>query len=264
MTNYLDLLKYVLENGQSRKGRTKEHYSSVNTLLFRHNMGDGFPAVTTKKLAFKTMLVELEGFIHAVTSKKWYQDRGCHIWDEWSNPSHDHDDDLGPIYGYQWRKFGPHNEDQFQKILNTLKVTPYSRRMVCSAWNPTDDMYMALPPCHFAWSVNTIGNKLNLNWVQRSCDMFLGVPFNIASYATLLHLMAKECNMEEGELTGVLWDAHIYHNHIDQVKLQLSRDPYPLPTIETNWKGDIYKWTHEDSILKDYKHHPSIKGDVAV
>ena len=136
--------------------------------------------------------------------------------------------------------------------------------MVCSSWNPSDEKYMALPPCHFAWGVNTIGGTLNLNWVQRSCDLFLGLPFNIASYATLLHLLAIEAELKEGELIGNLWDAHIYENHIEQAKEQLKRKPYPLPKIKTNWKGSIFDWTHEDSELVDYKHHPAIKGDVAV
>lgn len=300
MKQYLEIMEKILSKGKWKGNRTGIRTLTLPNQFFSHDMEDGFPAITTKKLAFKTMSVELEGFINGITDKKWYKDRNCNIWNEWANPdrvtrtAHDKDrmfqnvnlkdiqkeeQDLGPIYGYQWRKFGEdyppyrigdiehgvdNGFDQFDYIVQTLKKNPDDRRMVCSAWNPNQLHLMALPPCHFSWSVTHIDGELNLHWTQRSCDLFLGVPFNIASYALLLELLCKESNLKPGNLSGTLCDCHIYENHIDQCKEQLSRSPLQLPTLEfSQWNG-IYNWTHKDVVLKNYNHHTQIKAEVAV
>jgi thymidylate synthase len=265
-------------------------------------MSEGFPLLTTKRVAWKTMKVELEGFIKGITSKKWFQDRGCKIWNEWCSPqkipySTDHivqklmadEDDLGPcLYGASWRGFhdpmamvsdnpyGPglggaesesHNGqkvDQFADMIKTLKANPQDRRMIVLAWNPLGLKHTALPACHVLFQVTTRGNKLDLTWYQRSCDVFLGIPFNLASYALLLHLIAKEVNMEEGVITGFLADVHLYENHIDQANEQLSREVYDLPNVTTGEFTSIFDWTSEDTDIHDYKYHPAIKASVAI
>lgn len=283
MQAYLDILKNILDNGIPKQP-VRFDYSgkpipvsngTIGTFaeIFRHDMSDGFPLLTTKKMAFRTIRVELEGFIKGITDKKWYQERGCKIWDEWKNPTSEDYNDLGPIYGYQWRSFDEDyvgekrgGADQLALIVERLKQNPYDRRMVCSAWNPNQIHLMALPPCHFSWNVVVYGNKLNLIWHQRSCDHYLGVPFNIASYAMLLLLLAKEADLESGELVGTLNDCHLYENQIEQAKLQLTREPKALPVVEIpdeNWSG-IFNWTHEDCITFNYAPHPAIKAEVTV
>ena len=327
MLEYHRILKSILANGEWKGNRTGVRCLTTFCETFRHNMSDGFPLLTTKKMAYKSMLVELEGFIKGITSKKWYQDRICKIWNEWANPlavnkrqikwqeenckRYDdfkdcvvesdklrkqfqlEEDDLGPIYGYQWRKFGgeyhfncneypvdyevtdfpnglPYWKDQLSDIVTTLKRNPDDRRMICLAWNPNQLHMQALPACHYAWTLVHINGTLNLSWKQRSCDTLLGVPFNIASYATLLLLLCKESNLKPGVLFGLLEDCHIYENHMEQVKEQLTREPYPLPTVEipdvlkSSKPFSIFDWTYEDFVLKDYVCHPPIKAEVAV
>ena len=275
MKSYLDIVNNVLEHGQWKETRTE--FGALTTFgeVFRHNMSDGFPLLTTKTMAVKTMWTELEGFIKGIVSKKWYQDRGCNIWNEWSNPLNNSDDDLGPIYGYQWRRFNhvyDENDegcltryDQLEQIVSTLKINPDSRRMVCSAWNPIQTSRMALPPCHVLWNVVVIQDKINLVWHQRSCDLMLGVPFNIASYATLLLLLAKEANLTPGILQGTLADCHIYENHIEGAEKQLLRNPNPLPIVDVGNFNCIYDWDSSNAILNNYNPHPKINfGHIAV
>ena len=277
MKQYLDIVDNVLHNGVKKDNRTGISTISTFAETFRHDMSDGFPLLTTKKMAINSILVELEGFIKGITSKKWYQEKGCKIWDEWSNPIAGNDDDLGPIYGYQWRRFNQvydeHDDgcltkyDQFNTIIQALKNNPHDRRMVCCAWNPVQINRMALPPCHILWNVVILGDKLNLAWYQRSCDLMLGVPFNIASYATLLLLLCQESGFKPGILHGTLSDCHIYENQIDQAKLQMNRIARALPTMHIGGTGDfnIYNWRHDLIKLENYNPYSKIDfGPAAV
>lgn len=289
MRPYLNLVRRIIDEGEIKEDRTGTGTYSISGAEFTHDMAHRFPLLTTKQTAFRVMLVELEGFLNGITDKKWYQDRNCHIWDEWCNPkivpyAHDFgtkkrmmdERDLGPIYGFQWRHFGAkyrgYNEDYTgegidqlkEYVVEPLKTRNFDRRMLVSAWNPLDIPQMALPPCHYAWQVLVRGNKLDLRWDQRSVDTMLGLPFNIASYATLLHLLAKEAGLEEGILTGHLGDVHIYRNHVDQAVIQAGRQPFPLPTIETPDFTSIFDWDHTQTKIIDYKHHPKIEFPIAV
>ena len=288
MKKYLEILDQILTEGEYKDNRTGIGTYAVSGVKFEHDMSEGFPLLTTKNVPFRLVASELEFFIKGLTDKKWLQDRNNHIWDEWCNPQkvpYGHSEetkqrmaaerDLGPIYGWQWRNFGAeykdnnHNYngqgvDQLEGIINTLKDNPNDRRMIVSAWNPKDLDKMALPPCHYQFQVTVIGDKLNLLWSQRSVDSVLGLPFNIASYALMLHLLAKESNFKEGKLTGFLADTHIYDNHIDGLKEQLGREPYTLPSIETNNFNSIFDWEYTDSEVKNYKHHSRIKFEIAV
>lgn len=309
MNSYLNILKDILDNGYSKYptrniGNEGDVDGTLRTIglpnvNWFHDMSDGYPLLTTKKMAFKTMCVELEGFIKGVTDKRWYQERGCRIWDEWYNPMmhlliqdefYDVEvdrksiTDLGPIYGYQWRTFNKTYElsqneddgdwnnytDQLKYIVSTLDANPYDRRMVCSAWNPNQFNHMGLVPCHVLWNVTVYGNKLHLSWHQRSTDALLGAPFNIASYSLLLLLLCHQSGFEPGTISAKFMDCHLYENQIDAAKEQLSRDPHPLPTIKIpdrlkrGRKFNIFDWTHEDVELCNYKCHPSIKVDVVV
>lgn len=290
MKAYLNIVKKILDEGKKVDTRTGIKAYTIAGAIFEHDMQEGFPLLTTKKVPFRLIASELEFFIKGITDKKWLQDKNNHIWDEWAKPqlapySHDEEAkkkmleerDLGPIYGFQWRHFNaPYKKfdsnyegqgiDQLKKIVETLKTNPRDRRMIVSAWNPQQFDEMALPPCHYAFQVTVIDGKLNLLWNQRSVDTMLGLPFNIASYALLLHLLAKEANLEEGKLVGFLADVHIYENHTDGAKEQLERDPhkYPLSKIETdNWKS-IFDWNYEDTKIKDYQSYDRIKFDIAV
>ena len=241
-------------------------------------------------LPFKVIASELEFFIKGITDKKWLQDRNNHIWDEWANPKkapYGHDEaakkkmleerDLGAIYGFQWRHFNAEynnfdsdysgqGADQMKRVVDKLKSDPSDRRMIVSAWNPSMMDQMALPPCHYAFQVTVINGKLNLLWNQRSVDTMLGLPFNIASYAILLHLLAKESGLQEGKLVGFLADTHIYVNHLDGAREQISRDPdiYPLPQIQTDNFTSIFDWKCEDSRINNYQSHPKIEFAIAV
>lgn len=299
MKQYLQMLQHIKDNGIRKENRTGVDAFTVAGYMFQHDCTEGFPLLTTKKMAKKTMLVELEGFIKGITDKKWYQERGAKIWTEWCNPmkipygtdantkqAMQECNDLGPIYGRQWRRFNnaypgygiyqaaTHDfdkkyamqyGDQLLHIVNMLKNNPNDRRMVCSAWNPQQLHMQALPPCHVLWHLTHINGVLNLSWFQRSCDAFLGVPFNIASYATLLHLLAAESGLIAGTLTGFFDDLHIYENQLNQVDEQLSRTPTALPIFKLSDAFDsIFNWTHDMVEFEDYNPQPAIKADVAV
>jgi len=344
--NYKEILENVLKNGQPKQAVRFD--SSGNPIpvsngtigtfceIFRHDMSQGFPLSTLRRLPYKSTWVELEGFIKGITDKKWYKERNCHFWDEWANPVRvkenlkngiyfNEDDgswlstkeielqvqsrtnDLGPIYGYQWRNFGeqygevncepfieggccpatgeyqsiytningigyfgPDNGfDQLKTIVDRLKTNPYDRRMLCSAWNPNQLHLMGLPACHYSWGVVVYGNKLNLSWNQRSCDLILGVPQNITSYATLQLLLCKESGLEPGELVGKLEDCHIYENLLPKAKELAEREENELPTVEILSKKDgsfsIFDWEYTDIKLDNYQHQGKMDmGSVTV
>lgn len=290
MRTYLKLVDKILKEGVLSPNRTGVYAYTIAGAMFEHNMADGFPLLTTKKIPFRLIASELEFFLKGKTDKKWLRERKNHIWDEWAKPQlapYGHDEsskkkmeeerDLGPIYGFQWRHFNAPYEnydsdykgkgiDQLQNVINTLRSNPRDRRMIISAWNPSQLHEMALPPCHYAFQVTVVDGKLNLLWNQRSVDTMLGLPFNVASYALLLHLLAKETGLKEGKLIGFLADVHIYENHKEGAKEQLSRNPekFPLPKIETeNWKS-IFEWKYEDTKLKNYNSYDKIDFEIAI
>ncbi|MBU1032648.1 thymidylate synthase [Patescibacteria group bacterium] len=290
MKTYLDIVRHILENGERKENRTGVDTIAVAGVMFEHDMSKGFPMLTTKKVPFKLIKTELEFFIKGITDKQWLKERNNHIWDEWAHPQkapYGHDEeskrrmseerDLGAIYGFQWRHFNApysHHDadytgqgvDQLKRVIEKLKSDPHDRRMIVSAWNPCMLDQMGLPPCHYAFQVTVINGKLNLLWNQRSVDTVLGLPFNIASYALLLHLLAKESGFREGRLIGFLADTHIYVNHLDGVKEQLARDPnqYRLPQIQTEPFNSIFDWEHNHTQLFDYQSHPRIQFEIAV
>jgi len=267
-------LELILTKGYKKEDRTGTGTISFPGVMIRHDMSDGYPLLTLRKVPFKSAAIELEGFIKGITSKQWYKERGCNYWNQWCNPQEvaygtDDDtkkkmeecDDLGKIYGYQWRNFK--GVDQLKNIVNTLKKDTNNRRMVCSAWAPDQLNEMALPPCHFAWQVNVTDGKLNLFYYMRSVDFVLGNDLN--TYGLLLHLLAKESSLKEGMLVGFFADAHIYLNHIDGIKELLNRNVTgKLPTIKTDNFKSIYDWQYNDTILLDYEPLPSVKFNVAV
>lgn len=276
--DYLRILKYVYENGYLKENRTGISAYTVPHLMIQHDMSLGFPLFTTKKMGIKSISAELEFFIKGLSDKKWLQDRKCFIWDEWCNPKKVpsglsdeerkefqlHENDLGKVYGYQWRNFNSQDYDQLKTVIETIKTDPNNRRLIVSAWNPLEFGEMALPPCHVLWNVQIIGNKLNLCWYQRSVDTFLGLPYNIASYALLLKLLCLETGYEEGILSGFLADVHVYENHVEQVKEQLSRTPYELPQLEIPNFKSILEWEYTNVEIKNYTAHSSIKAPIAV
>lgn len=264
MRQYLDLLNHVMTNGTMKSDRTGTGTKSVFGYQMRFNLADGFPLLTTKKLHLKSIIYELLWFLNGDTNVKYLQDNGVRIWNEWA----DENGDLGPVYGHQWRSWPDYNGgtiDQIQNVVNMIKNTPDSRRMIVSAWNVAEVDSMALPPCHSLFQFYVADGKLSLQLYQRSADIFLGVPFNIASYALLLMMMAQVTGLETGEFVHTLGDAHIYTNHFDQVREQLSRDPRPLPKMRINPDiKSIFDFKYEDFSLEDYNPHPHIKGVVAV
>jgi thymidylate synthase len=290
MKAYLDIVKKVLETGEPKPDRTGTGTLAIAGALFEHDMATGFPLLTTKKMPFKIIATELEFFIKGITDKEWLKERGNHIWDEWCSPTkvpYAHDEetkqkmaterDLGPVYGFQWRHFGAtytgfnssytgQGVDQLKTIVETIKKDPSSRRLLMLAWNPTQLNEMALPPCHYAIQVTVINGRLNLLWNQRSVDVALGLPFNIASYALLLTLLAMETGYQPGKLVGFLADVHIYNNHMDGIKEQLSRDPntYPLPTLTIDPFTSIFDWKAEDAKISNYQSYPRISFPIAV
>ena len=264
MKQYLDLMKHVMDNGTVKTDRTGTGTKSVFGYQMRFDLAKGFPCVTTKKLHLKSIIHELLWFLKGETNIKYLNENGVKIWDEWA----DKNGDLGHVYGYQWRSWptpdGKHI-DQIQKVIEQLKVTPNSRRIIVSAWNVSEIESMALPPCHTFFQFYVANNKLSCQLYQRSADIFLGVPFNIASYALLTMMMAQVCDLEAGEFVHTLGDAHIYSNHFDQTKLQLSREPKILPKMIINKNvKNIFDFTFDDFDLTDYQSHPHIKGKVAV
>jgi thymidylate synthase len=314
MKTYLDILRKLVEEGKPKQPhRVREGVNVMTTrglpnVVYSHNLYESFPLLTVKRVAFKTMAVELEGFIKGITDKQWYKERKCNIWNEWANPESypdsgyvvveteeecdvpwritkkeaaERSNDLGPIYGYQWRSFNKtypgQNEDdgdfsayvdQLGRIVDTLESNPTDRRMVCSAWNPNQAHLQALPPCHYAWGVTLYDDMLHMKVDIRSWDYFLGAPFNIASYALLLTLLSRHSNLKPGNLTIVGMDTHLYENQIEAAKTLLVREPKPPPTVtvpDNCEKGfDIFKWDHTQLSVVDYDFHPEIKVPVVV
>lgn len=291
MQAYLDIVKTILEKGERKPNRTGIDTVAIAGAMFEHDMSLGFPMLTTKKVPFKVVASELEFFIKGITDKKWLQERNNHIWDEWCSPkkvAYGHDAEtkkkmmeereLGPIYGFQWRHFNADYKDfqtdytgqgvdQLRNVVEKLKKDPSDRRMIVSAWNPSKLGEMALPPCHWGYQVTVINGKLNLLWNQRSVDTMLGLPFNITSYALLLHLLAKETGLQEGKLVGFLADVHIYVNHLEGAREQLTRDPnkYPLPKIVTENFTSIFDWQgSQDTKVIGYESYPKIEFEIAV
>ena len=264
MQQYLDLLSHVMENGTDRGDRTGTGTRGVFGYQMRFNLADGFPMVTTKKLHKKSIVHELIWFLAGDTNITYLQENGVRIWDEWADDS----GDLGPVYGKQWRRWeGPDGAviDQVDKVIEAIKTNPNSRRHIVSAWNPADVDDMALPPCHCLFQFHVANGKLSCQLYQRSADIFLGVPFNIASYALLTHMMAQVSGLEVGDFVHTFGDAHIYSNHFEQVKEQLSRAPMPLPRLKLNPDvSSIYDFKYEDVKILGYKAHPHIAGKVAV
>lgn len=264
MKQYHELLQRVLSEGAFKEDRTGTGTYSVFGHQMRFNLAEGFPCITTKKLHLKSIIHELLWFLQGDTNVKYLQDNGVRIWNEWA----DENGDLGHIYGYQWRSWPDYQGgyvDQITETVNAIKTNPDSRRIIVSAWNVADIPNMNLPPCHAFFQFYVANGKLSLQLYQRSADIFLGVPFNIASYALLLQMMAQVTGLQAGEFIHTLGDAHIYTNHLEQVKLQLSREPRALPTMQINPNVDsIFGFKYDDFELLNYDPHPHIKGEVAV
>lgn len=261
MKQYLDMLRYVLENGVDKMDRTGVGTRSVFGQQMRFDLSKGFPLMTTKKMHLKSIIHELLWFIKGDTNVKYLQDNGVRIWNEWA----DENGDLGPIYGSQWRNWNGEGIDQLAQVVDKLKNNPNDRRMIVSAWNVRKIPEMHLPPCHMMFQFYVANGKLSCMLYQRSCDMFLGVPFNIASYALLTMMLAQVCDLEPGEFVHTLGDTHIYHNHFEQVKEQLRREPLPLPTMKLNPQvKDINDFKYEDFTLENYECYGAIKAQVAV
>jgi len=264
MRQYHDLMKEVLAKGVQKSDRTGTGTISVFGHQMRFNLAEGFPMVTTKKLHLKSIIYELLWFLKGSTNNNWLKERGVSIWNEWAAP----DGELGPIYGYQWRSWpapdGKHI-DQISEVVNTIKQNPDSRRIIVSAWNVADIPRMALAPCHAFFQFYVADGKLSCQLYQRSADIFLGVPFNIASYALLTHMMAQQCNLEVGDFIWTGGDCHLYSNHLEQVDLQLSRDFFPLPKLNILRNPDsIFDYEFEDFEITGYESHPHIKAPVAI
>ena len=264
MRQYHDLMKEVLAKGVQKSDRTGTGTVSVFGHQMRFNLADGFPMVTTKKLHLKSIIYELLWFLKGSTNNNWLKERGVSIWNEWAAP----DGDLGPIYGYQWRSWpAPNGQhiDQISEVIETIKKNPDSRRIIVSAWNVADIPRMALAPCHAFFQFYVADGKLSCQLYQRSADIFLGVPFNIASYALLTHMMAQQCNLEVGDFIWTGGDCHLYSNHLEQVELKLSRDFFPLPKLNILRKPDsIFDYEFEDFEIVGYESHPHIKAPVAI
>jgi thymidylate synthase len=259
MHQYHDALRTVLDNGAVSTDRTGTGTISHFGTQHRYPLSDGFPLVTTKKLHIKSIMLELLWFLSGSTNISYLKENGVRIWDEWA----DENGDLGPVYGKQWRDFG--GVDQIDNLMQMIKDTPDSRRLIVNAWNPVDVPNMALPPCHTMFQVRINDGKIHLHLYQRSGDMFLGVPFNIASYAMLLEMLAHVTGYEAGDFVHTMGDAHIYLNHVDQVKEQLSRECRPLPRLVINRKVEsIYDFNIEDFEITGYDPHPHIKGEISV
>ncbi|MDR3137881.1 MAG: thymidylate synthase [Tannerellaceae bacterium] len=264
MKQYLDLVNHVLNNGTPKEDRTGTGTKSIFGYQMRFSLNEGFPLLTTKKLHLKSVLHELLWFLQGDTNVRYLQENGVRIWNEWA----DEEGNLGPIYGYQWRSWPDYSGghiDQLTEVVETIKRNPDSRRMIVSAWNVGALKEMRLPPCHLLFQFYVADGHLSLQLYQRSADIFLGVPFNIASYALLLLMVAQGTGLQAGDFVHTLGDAHIYNNHIEQVRLQLSRSPRSLPCMKINPDvKDIFSFRYEDFCLADYNPHPHIKGEVSV
>lgn len=264
MKQYLNLCRHVLENGVKKEDRTGTGTISTFGYQMRFNLQEGFPLLTTKKVHLKSVIHELLWFIQGNTNVKYLQENGVRIWNEWA----DEDGNLGPIYGHQWRSWtgaDGRTHDQLKEVIEQIKTNPNSRRLIISAWNVGDLDKMALPPCHTLFQFYVVDGKLSCQLYQRSGDLFLGVPFNIASYSLLTMMIAQVCDLEPGEFIHTFGDVHIYLNHIEQVKLQLTREPRKLPTMKLNPNvKNIFDFKYEDFSLENYHPHPPIKGVVSV
>jgi thymidylate synthase len=264
MHQYHELMQHVLDQGVKKSDRTGTGTLSVFGYQMRFNLADGFPMVTTKKLHLKSIIYELLWFLNGSTNNDWLKERGVSIWNEWAAP----DGELGPIYGYQWRSWpAPNGQhiDQISEVVNSIKTNPDSRRLIVSAWNVADIPRMALAPCHAFFQFYVADGKLSCQLYQRSADIFLGVPFNIASYALLTHMVAQQCNLEPGEFIWTGGDCHLYSNHLEQVELQLSRKPFPLPQLKIARKpASLFDYAFEDFEIVGYECHPHIKAPVAI
>lgn len=280
---YLDLVRRILTQGELKDNRTGVPTYAVAGAMLEHDMSEGFPLLTARKLPYKNTKVELEFFIKGLNDKRWLQERGCPYWNGWCDPRivpyakdgatkarMTAEPMLGECYGRQWRDFkDPHSKDsvgvdQLKRLVETLKTNPNDRRMIVSAWNPLALDCTALPSCHYSFQVTVIGEKLNLAWNQRSVDTYLGLPANIASYATLLHLLAKEAGLKEGKLIGFLMDVHLYENHIRQARELITRKIYPLPIIKTEKFTSVFDWEYKDSELVGYQSGPVLSAEVAI
>jgi thymidylate synthase len=262
-TQYEDLLGHVLEHGASRPDRTGTGSRSIFGHQMRYDLSRGFPLITTKRVHFRSIAYELLWFLRGDSNARWLQDRKVTIWDEWAAP----DGELGPVYGVQWRSWptpdGGHI-DQVSQVLEQLRSDPTSRRMIVSAWNVADVPRMALPPCHLLFQFYVADGRLSCQLYQRSADLFLGVPFNIASYALLVHLVAQQVGLEPGDFVWTGGDCHIYDNHLDQVREQLSREAYPFPRLTVRPAASLFDYDYEDLEVVDYQHHPALRAPVAV
>lgn len=264
MHQYEDFMRHVFEHGQTKTDRTGTGTRSVFGHQLRFNLAEGFPLITTKKLHTKSIFIELLWFLRGDSNVKWLQERGVSIWNEWA----DEQGNLGPVYGVQWRSWPtPDGKtiDQISQVLDQIRSNPDSRRLIVSAWNVSDIPNMALPPCHAFFQFYVADGKLSCQLYQRSADIFLGVPFNIASYALLTHMVAQQCNLQVGDFIWTGGDCHLYSNHLDQVQLQLSREPRPYPKLHIKRKpGSLFDYEYEDFEITDYNPHPHIKAPVAV
>ena len=264
MKTYLDLLRHVRDHGVRKDDRTGTGTLSVFGYQMRFDLAAGFPAVTTKRLHWKSVVHELLWFIRGDTNIRYLNEHGVTIWDEWA----DENGDLGPVYGAQWRRWRGADgrlHDQLAQVVEQIRTNPDSRRLIVSAWNVGELEQMALPPCHAFFQFYVAEGRLSCQLYQRSADLFLGVPFNIASYALLTHMVAHVTGLEPGEFVHTLGDAHIYLNHLEQVETQLAREPYPLPRLRLNPAvKDLFDFTYEDITLEGYRHHPAIPAPVAV
>jgi thymidylate synthase len=264
MHQYHELMQHVLSQGVKKSDRTGTGTLSVFGYQMRFNLADGFPMVTTKKLHLKSIIYELLWFLNGSTNNDWLKERGVSIWNEWAAP----DGELGPIYGYQWRSWpAPNGQhiDQISEVVNSIKTNPDSRRLIVSAWNVADIPRMALAPCHAFFQFYVADGKLSCQLYQRSADIFLGVPFNIASYALLTHMVAQQCDLEPGEFIWTGGDCHLYSNHLEQVELQLSRKTFPLPRLVIGRKpASLFDYAFEDFEIVGYECHPHIKAPVAI
>jgi len=264
MRQYLDLVDYIFKHGTEKADRTETGTISVFGYQMRFDLSQGFPLMTTKKLHLKSIIYELLWFLKGETNVQYLQDHGVRIWDEWA----DEDGGLGPVYGAQWRSWRTAdggNIDQVSQVIQSIRKNPDSRRHIVSAWNVGEIERMALPPCHLLFQFYVADGKLSCQLYQRSADVFLGVPFNIASYALLTMMVAQVCDLEPGDFIHTLGDAHLYLNHLEQARLQLKRNPYPLPQMEINPEArDIFGFKFEDFALQNYQTHPHIKAPIAV
>jgi len=264
MRQYLDLLQYVLDHGVNKADRTGTGTLSVFGYHMRFNLQNGFPILTTKKIHIKSVIYELLWFLRGDSNVNYLREHGVSIWDEWA----DENGELGPVYGVQWRRWqSPDGAviDQINQVIDQIKHEPSSRRLIVSAWNVGEIPKMALPPCHLLFQFYVVDGKLSCQFYQRSADVFLGVPFNIASYALLTMMIAQVCDLEVGDLIQVMGDTHLYLNHLDQAKLQLTRTPYPLPTMKVNPNiRTILDFQYEDFTLHNYRSHPAIKAEISV